>query len=75
MDDSLREAIADELQEDPAELTSDRSLESIPNWDSATALTIIVLVSDVLGVRVDPSEISKLQTFGDLERLVESAKK
>jgi len=75
MDDDLREAIADELQEDPASLTSDRSLDSIPAWDSATSLAILVLMSEVLEVRLDPSSMVRVKTFGDLEALADSVKK
>ncbi len=75
MDEKIREAIAAELQVPLTELTTQRDLASFEMWDSVTALTVTVLLSDALGLPVEPGEISELKTFGDIEALVRSKRK
>jgi acyl carrier protein len=70
MDEKLKNAIAEELQEDPASLTPDRLVESISLWDSATALTVTVMIGDFLGFPLEPGDMLQVKTFGDLEGLV-----
>lgn len=70
MDLTLKQAIAGELQVDPETLTSDTLMSSISTWDSLTALTIMVLLSDAAGTPVTPDEITKIITFGDIEKIV-----
>lgn len=72
MNEELKNAIAEELEVDPEELTADKLLDDLDNWDSVTALTIMVLLGDELGVPVTPGEMKALKTFGDIEVLVEA---
>lgn len=71
MNEELRESIAEELEVDPAELVSDKMLNELENWDSVTALTIMIMIGDETGVPVMPNEIKELETFGDIEKLVQ----
>ncbi len=70
MDVSLKQAIADELAVSPTQLASDTVLDDLENWDSVTALTIMVLLSDALGRPVTPARMANLKTFGDIDTLV-----
>ena len=57
---------------DPAELNSDTVLASLELWDSVMVLSIMVILSDVLGREITPREMMRLKTFGDIEKLVSS---
>jgi acyl carrier protein len=70
MNEELKNTIAEELEVKPEELTSEMALDDIDNWDSVTALTIMVILSDELGSPVSPNEMRNLKTFGDIEKLV-----
>ncbi len=75
MDENLRAAIARELKVDPSELRADRSLSSFEFWDSVTALTLMVIFSDLLGATVEPLELVSLRTVGDIEALAAAKQK
>jgi len=75
MNGALRNAIAEELDVDPEELTSDKVLEDFETWDSVVVLTIMIILSDDLGLSVTPEEVKNLKTFGDIEKLVVSKRK
>lgn len=75
MSETVREAIANELEIDPSELTSDKLLDEIEAWDSVIALTLTVILSDELGMPVTSAEIKDLKTYGDIEKLLEVKKK
>ena len=70
MDASLKQALAEELDE-PVEALADATvLADLRNWDSVTALTIMVMLSDAIGVPVSADEMAALKTFGDIGKLV-----
>lgn len=72
MDRCLKESLASELNVAPEELASDKPLEELSNWDSVMVLSVMVLLSDALGTEIEPAEMVRLQTFGDIEALVAS---
>jgi acyl carrier protein len=72
MNDELKQAIASELNVDPAELTSDKLLQDLEYWDSVMILSLMVIVSDAVGKEILPDEMIELHTFGDIEALVAS---
>ncbi len=72
MNDRLKQTIADELNVDPAELTSDKRLEDLEYWDSVMVLSMMVIIGEAVGKEVAPEEMMQLQTFGDIEALVAS---
>ena len=72
MDIKLRSALAAELQVEVNELVAERSLETFEVWDSATALSVMVLLGDCLGVAIEPQEMARLRTIADIESLVQS---
>ncbi len=75
MNEELKNTLAEELEVEPETLTSETVLYDNDNWDSVTALTIMVILSDALGFPVSPNEIRNLKTFGDIEKLVSSKKR
>jgi acyl carrier protein len=70
MNEELKNTIAEELEVEPETLTLEMALDDIDAWDSVTALTIMVVLSDELGYPVSPNEMRNLKTFGDIEKLV-----
>jgi acyl carrier protein len=72
MNEQIKKAIAEALNVDPAELTSDKSLQDFEYWDSVMVLSIMVILSEALGKEILPDEVSDLRTFGDIETLVAS---
>ena len=51
-------------------LTRGTSARDIEGWDSMTQVTLVVGVEKAFGVRFSGSEISNLETVGELEDLV-----
>ncbi len=45
------------------------------NWDSLAIVSTIALVDDCFNVMLDGKSLGECQTIGDIERLIESAKK
>ena len=72
MDESIKQAIADELNVDPQSLTPDTRLADIETWDSVMVLSIMVILSEGIGREIGPGEMMRLTTFGDVEKLVAS---
>ena len=70
MNNELLEMIAEVLEVDVSDLTSDVNLEDLEAWDSVAVLSILVILSDETGVQVNPCDMSDLKTFGDIETLV-----
>ena len=72
MNEQLKRAIANELRVDPAQLTADRALYDLENWDSVMVLVLMMLLSQSVGKEILPEEMGALRTFGDIESLVAS---
>ena len=72
MNDELKQAIADELNVDPAELTSDKKLPDIEDFDSVSVLMLMMIIGKFVGKDITPDEMTELRTFGDIEALVAS---
>jgi len=72
VNDELKQAIADELNVDPAELTSDKSLSDLEDFDSVSILMLMVIIGRAVGKEISPDEMADLHTFGDIEALVAS---
>jgi len=72
MNEQLKQAIATELNVDPAELTSDKRLQDLEYWDSVMVLSMMVIIGESVGKDILPEEMIDLRTFGDIEALVAS---
>lgn len=67
----LKQIVADVLEVEPAQLTSVTSLKSFPTYDSVAVLMLMVAMDEKASVKLTPSDTRELQSFGDIERLVE----
>jgi acyl carrier protein len=72
MNDELKQAIADELNVDPGELTSDKKLPDLEDFDSVSLLMLMMIIGKSVGKDISPEEMANLNTFGDVEALVAS---
>ncbi len=70
MNDELKRQIADELNVDPDELTSDKKLPDLEDFDSVSLLMLMMIIGKAVGQEISPEEMSKITTFGDIEALV-----
>ncbi len=69
MDDGIKQSLAEVLGSTPGALAHDTVLDGLDGWDSVTALSVMVILSEGLGHEITPEEIVRLRTFGDIENL------
>ena len=70
MNEELKQAIADELNVDARELTSDKKLPDLEDFDSVSLLMLMMIIGKSVGKDISPDEMANLNTFGDIEALV-----
>lgn len=46
-------------------------LESLDGWDSIGIISVMALIEDRCGVTLDPEELAKCESIGDLIRLAQ----
>jgi acyl carrier protein len=51
-------------------LDAGRRLDSLPTWDSLTALNLLLSLESAFGIELAPSEVGAARTIGDLLRVV-----
>lgn len=61
--EKLRQAFADSLQVDPAQVTDSLNQESVENWDSLTMISLITELEAVFGVSFLVDELVELKSF------------
>jgi len=64
--DQLREIVADILDLDPEQLTSESGPGRVDKWDSLAHLSIITAVEGAYGVKFDMAEIERINSFDAL---------
>ena len=64
MGDALIELFADVLQVDASELSDSSSPESVKQWDSLAAMTLVVAIEEKFSVHLSTKEIMKMSTIG-----------
>jgi len=69
MNDNLKKSLADLLTIDPDQLTRDTRLNDLEDWDSVAVLSVMVVLGEGLGREIEPEEVVRLKTFGDIEDL------
>jgi acyl carrier protein len=69
MNPQLKESLAEVLAADPETLTRDAVLRDLDGWDSVAVLSIMVVLGEGLNCEIEPEDIMRLQTFGDIEDL------
>lgn len=64
--------LADLLEVDVSEIQSETMLDTIPNWDSMAALSLIVLLEEHFGkTDIDGRQISQMQKIEDVLKIME----
>lgn len=53
-------------------ITPETSAKDISEWDSIMHVSLIIGIEKKFGVRMTSAEVTRLQTVGDLVRLIES---
>ena len=62
--------LEDMLELDEGELSADMALEDIDEYDSMAKLSLIVLMDDEFGVKLDGEMIKGFETVGDILKLI-----
>jgi acyl carrier protein len=70
--DRLKEVILTVLELPDFNLEEDTTANMVPKWDSLSHLSIITAIEAEYAVKFRATEILKLKTIGDLQRLVDS---
>lgn len=53
-------------------LAADMDLDDVKEWDSMTKLSLIIMMEDEFGKRLDSASIRGLKTVGDILNLMEN---
>jgi acyl carrier protein len=61
--EKLRQAFADSLQVDLAEITDSLNQKSVKKWDSLAMISLITEIEGVFGVSFLVSELTELNSF------------
>jgi acyl carrier protein len=68
----LKRVILDELGLEDWQMDDETTAAEIPGWDSLRHANVILAVEKVFGVRFSNVEVLKLNSIGDLQRLLDS---
>jgi acyl carrier protein len=72
--DVLIQLFADVLQVDPVELDEDSSPNTVKQWDSLAAMTLVAAIEERFNVRLSTKEIMKMSTIGLARKALRSKK-
>jgi acyl carrier protein len=67
--DELRALVAEILEIDPQALRSEVELASLENYDSVMLLSLMIQLDEGAGIKMTPSDVPSLRTYGDIEAL------
>jgi acyl carrier protein len=65
----LRALVAEILEVDAAALNSEVELASLENYDSVMLLSLMIRLDEGAGIKMNPSDVLGLRTYGDIEQL------
>lgn len=68
----LKQAILSALRLNDWDLTEETKAAEVPGWDSLSHINVILAVEKHFGVRFKSSEVLRLKSVGDLQRLLDS---
>jgi acyl carrier protein len=68
----LKRVILDELGLEDWQMDDETTAAEVPGWDSLRHSSVILAVEKAFGVRFSNVEVLKLNSIGDLQRLVDS---
>jgi acyl carrier protein len=67
---ALNAVFCEVFEDEDLSITRETSAADIEGWDSLTHVTLILHVEKAFGVRFSSSEVSRLESAGDLEALI-----
>jgi len=68
--DELKKVLLEVLQLDDWDISDETKASEVPGWDSLSHVNVIMAVEKRFHIRFKTSEILKLKSIGDLQRLV-----
>lgn len=68
----LAEVFRDVFDDDSIKMAPELSAKDVDGWDSLTHIRLILTVEKAFKVRFTTIEVGKLQTVGDLVKLIKS---
>jgi acyl carrier protein len=68
----VQQIAADLFLVPPARITAESSPETLEGWDSVQHLNLILSLEQTFQVRIDPEDMDRMQTVGQIAELVES---
>jgi acyl carrier protein len=68
-----RELIAEVLRNQMPVPSGDLLLAQIDGWDSLKAVRLVLRLEQIIGRELSESDIEKLQSIGDVDRLLKAA--
>jgi acyl carrier protein len=68
----LKRVILDELGLEDWQINDETTAAEVPGWDSLRHSNVILAVEKAFGVRFSNVEVLKLNSIGDLQRLLDS---
>jgi acyl carrier protein len=74
VNDALIQLFAETLQIDPAELNDNSSPDTVKQWDSLSAMRLVVAIEEKFNVRLSTKEIMKMSTIGRARQTLQSKK-
>lgn len=69
-----RELIASIIRKDTLECDSNTLLSDISGWDSLKGVRLVLRLEEITGRELSESEIESLQSAGDVDRILSSAR-
>ncbi|MFO7445103.1 MAG: acyl carrier protein [Ignavibacteriaceae bacterium] len=70
--DRLKKTILNELKLDDYDIRAEMRADEVPGWDSLSHINVILAVEKEYGVRFKGTEVLRLKSIGDLQKLVDS---
>ena len=68
--DELKKVLLETLQLDDWDIQHETKASEVPGWDSLSHVNVIMAVEQRFNIRFKTSEVLKLKSIGDLQRLV-----
>ena len=67
--EQLQQLVAEVIEADPAEISSDTDLRALPGFDSVNVLSLMITLDEQMGIRLSPAQASTLRYFRELEEI------
>ena len=69
-DEKKMELLEDLLEVDEGTLRPEMELAELENWDSMTALSLIVMIDEECGKRITGNDVKKMQSIQDIMNIM-----